>query len=144
MMGSEGPFLEEVGAVPKAETLRKKEVQLNTRINYTQRRCLSLDMSHPTADLLSRWTLLACSGSLTDGLCLRSGLLLQQWPHYLLFPKLLLYACWVPMWMFKSQRGTGITDRTKPKVLPVQVQPAAGGERGLCQAGDRAVPDWAR
>lgn len=39
MMGMEGAFLEEVGAVPKADTLRRKEVQLNTRMHFTQRRC---------------------------------------------------------------------------------------------------------
>ncbi len=38
-MGMEGAFLEEVGAVPKADTLRRREVQLNTRMHYTQRRC---------------------------------------------------------------------------------------------------------
>ena len=40
MMGMEGAFLEEVGAVPKADTLRRKEVQLNTRMHFTQRRCV--------------------------------------------------------------------------------------------------------
>ena len=38
MMNMEGAFLEEVGAVTKAENLRKKEIQLNTRMHYTQRR----------------------------------------------------------------------------------------------------------
>ena len=42
MMGMEGAFLEEVGAVPKADTLRRKEVQLNTRMHFTQRRCADL------------------------------------------------------------------------------------------------------
>lgn len=39
MMNMDGEFLEEVGAVTKAAGLRKKEVQLNTRMHYTQRRC---------------------------------------------------------------------------------------------------------
>ncbi|BDA48856.1 THO complex subunit 2 [Coccomyxa sp. Obi] len=38
MMNMDGAFLEEVGAVTKAENLRKKEIQLNTRMHYTQRR----------------------------------------------------------------------------------------------------------
>ena len=41
-MGLEGGFLEEVGAVPRADALRKREVQLNTRMHYTQRRCAAL------------------------------------------------------------------------------------------------------
>ena len=32
-------FLEEVGTITKAEVLRKKEVQINTRIHYAQKRC---------------------------------------------------------------------------------------------------------
>jgi len=38
MMNMDGEFLEEVGAVTKAQNLRKKEVQMNTRMHYTQRR----------------------------------------------------------------------------------------------------------
>jgi hypothetical protein len=39
MLNLDGPFLEEVGAVTSREALRKKEVQLNTRMHYTQHRC---------------------------------------------------------------------------------------------------------
>ena len=40
MLNLEGPFLEEVGAVTSKDALRKKEVQLNTRMHYTQQRCV--------------------------------------------------------------------------------------------------------
>ena len=36
-------FLEEVGTITKAEVLRKKEVQINTRIHYAQKRCAEHD-----------------------------------------------------------------------------------------------------
>ncbi len=38
VMNADRFFLEEVGAITKAETLRKREVQVNTRIHYAQRR----------------------------------------------------------------------------------------------------------
>ena len=39
VMNADRFFLEEVGAITRADTLRKKEVQINTRIHYAQRRC---------------------------------------------------------------------------------------------------------
>lgn len=39
VMNADRFFLEEVGAITRADHLKKKEVQINTRIHYTQRRC---------------------------------------------------------------------------------------------------------
>lgn len=41
IMNADRFFLEEVGSVTKADTLRKREVQVNTRMHYAQRRCAS-------------------------------------------------------------------------------------------------------
>ena len=38
IMNADRFFLEEVGAVPKADNLRKREIQVNTRMHYAQRR----------------------------------------------------------------------------------------------------------
>ncbi|KAK9917111.1 hypothetical protein WJX75_001006 [Coccomyxa subellipsoidea] len=63
MMNMDGEFLEEVGAVTKAAGLRKKEVQLNTRMHYTQRRFnLLREESEGYAKLI---TALCQSGSAT-------------------------------------------------------------------------------
>ena len=37
-MNADRFFLEEVGTITKADNLRKREVQVNTRIHYAQRR----------------------------------------------------------------------------------------------------------
>lgn len=59
MMNMEGEFLEEVGTVTKAAVLRKKEVQLNTRMHYTQRRC-----GHKPAGPLNHMTsVIVCDAS---------------------------------------------------------------------------------
>ena len=48
-MNADRFFLEEVGAVTRADLLRKKEVQINTRIHYAQRRCAHHAAWHASA-----------------------------------------------------------------------------------------------
>lgn len=61
MMNLDGEFLEEVGAVTKAANLRKKEVQLNTRMHYTQRRCAHMPAPADTSVLIAAHLGLICS-----------------------------------------------------------------------------------
>ncbi len=61
MMNLDGEFLEEVGAVTKAANLRKKEVQLNTRMHYTQRRCAHMPAPADTSLLIAAHLGLYCS-----------------------------------------------------------------------------------
>ena len=49
VMNADRFFLEEVGAVTRADLLRKKEVQINTRIHYAQRRCAHHAAWHASA-----------------------------------------------------------------------------------------------
>lgn len=44
VMNGDRFFLEEVGTITKAEVLRRKEVQINTRMHYAQKRCAEHDI----------------------------------------------------------------------------------------------------
>lgn len=61
MMNMDGAFLEEVGAVTKAENLRKKEIQLNTRMHYTQRRYARTCSEPCTLEPLAAFVHLLCA-----------------------------------------------------------------------------------